>query len=230
MEEANAPLQVITVNGQEYNPEDASQLIELGNKWKETESRLNTSLDKVFPEYTKATQEAAQLRKDLEERDRRLAEFQTKQKEAEIPQDTKAALEAARALGLADRDYLKEQGYVRKEDLDSYFAEKQSQQQLVENVMKQANKLESEIDGSDGRVPFNQKAVLAYASAYNIQDLKAAYEEMNEGANKAWQERQLAEAKRPGMTTLKGGGVKTPEPVKITNDNFQQALAEALGE
>ena len=47
MEGTNAPEQII-INGQEYSPEDATQLIELGNKYRKMEGDLNTSLDKVI--------------------------------------------------------------------------------------------------------------------------------------------------------------------------------------
>ena len=221
----------LTINGQEYSPEDASQLIELGNKYRETEKSLNTPIEKLMPEYTKATQRAAradQLEKDLAERTSQLEEFQTKAKKAEMPEDRQAALKAAREMGLADKDYLKEEGYIKKSELDDYFNTKQSQQKLVENVLKQADKLEKEIDGSDGRVPFNQKAVLAYASAYNIQDLGAAYDEMNDRGNAKWKEAQIAKEERPGLTTLRPGGKKIPVQVKITDDNLQDHLGEWL--
>lgn len=213
----------LTINGQEYSPEDASQLIELGNKYRETEKSLNTSLDKLMPEYTKATQRASradQLEKDLAERTSQLEEFQTKAKKEAIPADRQAALKSARELGLADEGYLKEQGFVRKTDLDEYFTKKQTDQKLVDNVLKQADKLEKEIDGEDGRVPFNQKAVLAYASAYNISDLSVAYDEMNDRGNAKWKDAQIAKSARPGLTTLKPGGVKMPNETKVTDDNF----------
>lgn len=212
-----APEQII-INGQEYSLEDASQLIELGNKWKETESKLNTSLDKVYPKYTETAQRAKELEEQLAERNRMIEELQTKK--PEVPEDKAQTLKAARELGLADQDWLVEQGYVRKTDLDSYFTEKQSQQKLVDNVLQTANQLEKEIDGSDGRVPFDQKAVLAYASAYNISDLKDAYEQMNERANARWKEAQIAKSERPGLKTMTPGGKKSPEKVRVTDDNF----------
>ncbi len=213
----------LTINGQEYSPEDASQLIELGNKYRETEKNLNTPIEKLMPEYTKATQRAAradQLEKELAERTSQLEELQTKANKTQLPEDKQAALRAAREMGLADKDYLKEEGYIKKSDLDDYFNKKQTDQKLVENVLKQADKLEKEIDGSDGRVPFNQKAVLAYASAYNISDLNQAYEEMNDRGNAKWKDAQIAKSARPGLTTLKPGGVKTPTETKVTDDNF----------
>lgn len=236
MEGTIAPEQII-INGQEYAPEDASSLIELGNKYREMEKNLNTSLDKVVPEYTRATQRAAraeQLEQELAERNKQLEQYQAKEKQTAIPQERQDIIKAARDAGLADQEWLKEQEYIRKTDLDSYFEEKysqkQSQQQLIDNVLKTAGSLEKEIDGSDGRAPFNQKAVLAYASAYQINDLKQAYEEMNEGANARWKEAQIAKESRPGLTTLKPGGKKVPTERAIsTDDDFKNAWAELYG-
>ena len=99
----------------------------------------------------------------------------------------------------------------------------------MDNVIKTATKYEKEVDGSDGRVPFNQKAVLAYASAYNITDLMDAYNEMNAGGNKRWQDAQIAKEAKPGLTTLKPGGVKTPQSPKVNDDNFASMWKEMYG-
>ena len=217
----------LIINGQEYNPEDATQLIDLGNKYKELEGKLNTSLDKVYPEYTRASQENKTLKEQLAERDAKLAEFE--KKTPEIPADQQAVREAARKAGLVDDEYLKEKGYMTKEEMDEYYASKQNQQKLVDNILSKAGDLEKTIDGSDGRVPFDSDAVLAYASAYNIDDLEEAYDKMNTKGNAKWKEAQLLAQEKPGLTTLRGGGKKEPEKAKITDDNFKQAWDELYG-
>ncbi len=221
----------LIINGQEYSPEDATQLIELGNKWKETESRLNTSLDKVYPEYTRATQRNKELETELQESRKAREELEAKYKTPTPPAnpDRDAIIKNAREVGIADREWIKEEGYMTKAEVEEFLGQKQSQQALVDNILKNADKLEKEIDGTDGRVPFNQKAVLAYASAYNIDKLEDAYDEMNERANAKWKEAQIAKEERPGLTTLKGKGVKAPEPTKITDDNFKAAWEELYG-
>src|SRR5271166_2619675 len=104
-----APEQII-INGQEYNPEDATRFIELGKKYNEIESKLNTSLDKVYPEYTRTTQELKSIKEQMAERDKTIAELNANKTKVEVPEDKQNALKAARELGLADQDYLKEQG------------------------------------------------------------------------------------------------------------------------
>ncbi len=230
MSEGTIAPEQFTINGQEYSPEEASNLIELGNKYRETEKTLNTSLDKLMPEYTKATQRAAradQLEQERESYKKRVEEYEAKEKQAAIPEDRQKIIKAAREAGLADQDYLKEQGYVRKSDLEEFFTQKDQQKALVDNVLKNANALEKEIDGSDGRIPFDQKAVLAYASAYNISDLKDAYEQMNERGNAKWKEAMIAKSERPGLTTIKPGGKKEYKEPKIESDSdFRNAWSE----
>ena len=228
MEGTIAPEQII-INGQEYTPEDATQFIEYGKKYKELESKLNTSLDKVYPEYTRTSQRNKELEEQLAEEKRQREDLEKKYNQPAIPEDKLAIRKSAREAGLVDQDLLKEEGYVKKSDLDEYFNQKQNQQKLVDNIFEKAKGLEAKIDGSDGRVPFDTDAVLAYASAYNIADLDEAYNKMNAKGNAKWQEAQIAKESRPGLTTLSKGGKKEPERVKVTDDNFKQLWEEQYG-
>src|SRR6266702_1971433 len=228
----------IIINGQEYAPEEASQLIELGNKYRETEKNLNTSLDKLMPDYTRATQEAATYKKQLQERDAEIEKFKTLQRVAETPKEQADVIKAAREAGLADREWLNEQGYIKKSDLDPYLEEKlnfrEQQNTQMQQILEVGKKFKQEIDGSDGRVPYNDKAVLAYANTYGFfnkdksyeQVLKCAYDDMTQEANEKWKDAQIAKSQRPGLTTLKPGGRKAPGEIKVTDDNFKQLWDE----
>lgn len=237
MDNNNVAPEKVIINGVEYDPSDAQSLIDLGSKTRDFEKQYNTDLSRVYPDYTRATQEAAKYKQELEEREQRLRDFEAKAKQAETPAERKQALEAAREIGLADREYLQEK-YVSREDLDKYWATKSQEQRDTQTILDTGKRLESEIDGSDGRVKYNAKAVLAYASNYNFFDgkrsyeaaLKDAYNEMTEDWNKDWRQAQLDKAKKPGLTTLKTQGLKTsPEEKKITSeDDFREALRESL--
>ena len=221
----------ITINGQEYDPEEATQLIELGNKWRKTETDLNTSLDKVYPEYTKATGRIKGLEQELAERDAKLEEFtkaqEAKKIEAETPEEIQKAKKALRELGSVDSEYLTEKGYMTKDEVREFLSQEQTQRDLVAGVEKQGKQLEGEIDGSDGRVPFVYKAVLPYAATYKIDNLKEAYEQMNERANARWKEAQIAKEDKGGLRTLQSrGGTKEPTKPKYTTDNIGAALSE----
>jgi len=224
-----APEKVI-INGVEYDPSDAQSLIDLGSKTRDFEKQYSTDISRIMPDYTRATQEAKEYKE-------KLAAFEEKASQAETPKEKAEALRAAREMGLADQDYLKEK-YVSREELDKYFQTKTQEQRDTQAILDTGEKLGKEIDGSDGRAKYLPKAVLAYASNYGFFDgrrsydqaLRDAYNEMNDDLNRGWKAEQLAAAKKPGLTTLKSKGLKTaPEEKKITSDEqFKEALNEAL--
>jgi len=228
-----APSQVV-INGVEYSPEDAQQFIELGKKTREYEQKWNTSLDKVWPEYGRLTQERTQWQTEKQKYEQQLSDFQAKQRQGvETPSDVVQAREAAKKLGIVLDEDLKSGNYVRRDDLDKWYEERrtkeQEQERAVKVILEQADQLSKEIDGSDGRPKFNKKSVLAYASQYGISDLKQAYEDMFSDEVKAWKDAQVAANQKPGLKTLKQtSGKKEPEHVKVDNDNVNELLKETL--
>ena len=221
--------ETLTINGQQYSAEDATQFLELGKKYKDLESKLNTSLDKVYPEYTKATQRNKELETELATTRKQMEEFNRKPP-VETPADVRQVREAARKAGLVDEDYLNQAQYIKKSELDEYFNQKQTQQKLVDNILTKSGDLEKTIDGSDGRVPYDSEAVLAYASAYNIDNLEDAYDKMNTKGNAKWKEAQIAKEQKPGLTTLGQGGVKQPVQPKVTDNNIKEMWNEMFPE
>lgn len=221
-----------TINGVEYSADDVSGLVDLGNKYKEIEEKTNTKLDSIWPEYTRTTQEKKALEEQLAERSAELEKLQSakdKLAEAETPEEIQKAKAALRSLGGVDEDYLKQNNYMTREEAEEFWRQKRFEEQQVETLEKEGAKLEAQIDGSDGRTPFNYRAVLAYANAYKKEDLMSAYNEMNERANKAWTERQLAqEEQKKGLTTLRSGGTKEPPKPKVTNSNLADQLSELV--
>ncbi len=232
MAEELAPEKIV-INGVEYDPADAQTLIELGGKTRDFEKQYNTDISKVMPDYTRATQEAAQYKKELEA-------AKANVREAETPIEKTKALQALRELGGVDQNYLKETGYLTRDEAEKLFETKQTQQENKQAILNTGERLEKEIDGSDGRLRYNSKAVLAYASSYGFfkdgigyeKALKDAYEEMAGSSNDAWKQAQIDAKKRPGLTTLKPGGVHTkPEEKEIgTEQQAREALRELLGQ
>lgn len=220
----------IVINGQEYSPEDAQSLIDLGNKTREYEQKWNTPLDKVWPAYGETTTKLKQIEGELEQARNQLTEFQSKKEEGtETPTDIKQAQEAARKLGITLKDDLDKEGYIKKDDLPAYLQEFQTRQDAVKQVLAEADNLEKQIDGSDGRPKFNKKAVLAYAEAYKMNSLEEAYEDMHADVLKDWKQQQIDAKKTPGLKTL---GVsqadKQPKEVKVNDDNVNDLLKESL--
>lgn len=231
MTDTDAP-EKLTINGQEFDPEDAARLIELGSKWENTERDQNVKLDTIWPEYTKTSQKVKGLEDSLAEREAKLAEYDRKAAEAEArknaPEDAEAIRANARKYGIVDKQLLKDEGYLTKAEVEDMLSSRRNLDIAADKILKDGQKLEKEIDGSDGRVPFDLDAVLTYAGAKGINDLQEAYKTLNHKANAKWEEAQIERAQRPGMTTLKGTGAKAPKDVKITDSNFKDSLTEAL--
>jgi len=220
----------VVINGQEYDVSQASELIGLGQKTREYEQKWNTSLDKVWPEYGRTTQT---LKSIQEENARLKSQLQNSQSRIEAgvgtQEDVAKAQEAARKLGLVLNEDLSTQGYIKKSDLEAYLESREKEKEAVNQVLQTADKLEKEIDGSDGRPRFVKKHVLAYASAYGISDLQQAYNEMHDEAIKSWQASKIESKKPSALKTLKGGvGSKAPAPVALNDNNVNDALKEAL--
>ena len=230
-----APEKII-INGQEYSPEEADQFITLGKRARQIETDLNTSLDKVYPEFTKTSQRLKGVELELQEARAAKDELAAIRKEeadrkikAETPEDADAIRGNAKKYGILTEDAIKEKGYMTKAEVEEFYSQQENKQRLINQVNQEADQLTKEIDGKDGRARFNKKATMAYAATYGFQTLKEAYEDMNQDANADWKEKQLAKAERPGLTTLKGGmKTKDPEKPKVTNDNWNQLWDELL--
>lgn len=221
--------QTININGNDYSIEDAQTLIETGKHTRELEEKWNTKVDNVWPEFGKLSEERKNWETERQQLQTKVQEYESKVASGrETPADTKEAQEAARQLGIVLNDDLEKAGYVKKDDLDKYFSSKWEEQKAIESILSKADSLEKTIDGSDGRPSFNKKAVMAYATAYNIPDLEKAYEDMNQGAITKWKDQQVLSQKNKGLKTLSTGGNREPKPEKVNDDNVNSLLKEAL--
>uniref|UniRef100_A0A6M3KX10 Uncharacterized protein n=1 Tax=viral metagenome TaxID=1070528 RepID=A0A6M3KX10_9ZZZZ len=220
----------VTINGVEYDPTEAQSLIDLGTKTRGLEKQWDTPIDKVWPAYGETTTKLKATETERDAARAELADFKAKQVAGtETTTDIKDAQEAARKLGIILNEDLDKQGYIKKEELPQLFQTFQQEQEAVREIMVKADGLEKEIDGTDGRPAFNKKVVLAYASAYNIPDLMAAYEDMNKPQLDVWKAEQVDNKKASGLRTLGAGGEKQPREVKVTDDNVRDLLKESLG-
>ena len=230
--EGTALSQVVNINGQDIPLEEAQELIETGRKAREYETTHNTKLDSIYPEYTKLTQERSTWEKEKADYKKELDDFKSKQAAGvETPVDTIKARKAAKELGIVLDEDLNGK-YYTKEELASFLDErdqkKAQEKQQVDAVFAEADKIAREVKDSGSPVPFNKKAVIAYAGAYNLTDLRKAYEEMNDELLTHWKESQIASKKSASLKTLNTGGKKTPVEPRVTSDSFKDAIQETL--
>jgi len=219
-----APLK-ITINGQEYDPAEAQDLIETGRKTKDYETQWSTKLDSVWPEYGRSREEIKTLKSELEA-------YKQKAVEGNVTkQETAEAKATAQQLGVKLED-LDKAGYIKKTDLESFLEERDAKKdtikQATDKVLAEADNLQKEIDGSDGRPKFKKAAVIAYASQYGFKDLKEAYENMWDDEIKVWKEKQIEKETRKGLQTQGAAASKDPKQPGVSKDNVDSILKEAL--
>lgn len=229
-------IEKLKIGDAEYTPEEAAEFIGLGKKTREYEQKWNTKLDTVWPEYGKLTQERKTLAQErdtyksqVEQAQQEIAQFRKENPGEKVPEDLQAELQKARELGFTFKDDIEKAGYLKKDDLEKWYQEQRANEKAVEAITSQADNLAKEFDGKDGRPRFNKKTVLAYAAAYQIKDLKAAYEDMYSDELKAWGEKETQSVQKPGMKTLSAPkGAKAPTETKMDGSNFKARLSETL--
>jgi hypothetical protein len=221
-EETVPEISTVKVGEKEYTQDELSRLVQLGEMGKEVEERYNTKLDRVYPEYTKATQRVRELEKIEQEY------VKSQQNKINVPENEEQAIkearEAARKLGLVDVETF-------RDELGKSFREYYEKERAAERILDQARGFEKEIDGSDGRPKFETEKVLQFMVDSGVQDLMTAYKVMNESNLDVWKEQQLGKAKKAGLKTQEStvaGSSKQPADVKVNKDNFDQLLQEAL--
>lgn len=215
-QEAIPEVEKIKVGEEEYTPEELSNYIKLGKIGRDLEEQWNTKIDKVYPEYTKATTKL----KEYEEKFAR----QEAEKNA-LPPETEMS-------NAQVRQKAREVGIVTKDDINDFISEAVKQQleedKRTQSILRQADKFEREIDGSDGRPKFETEQVLKYMAETGVVDMKVAYELVNRDSLDSWRLSQLEKNKPRGMMTQPSGGQKSPEEPKITKDNIDAMVREAL--
>ena len=209
----------IKVGESEYSQEDLSRLVGLGKLAEESESRFNTKIDRVWPEFTKNQNELKQLREEKEQ-----WESQKKQQE-EVPEDLalQQARQAAKKVGIVTDDLFEDL-------LDKSFRQRYVRERAAEKLLDEAADLENKYNGSDGRPKFNSDEILQHMQDTGIRSPEKAYKDRYEPQLDAWKEQQLRQANRPGLvtnTTTTAGG-KVPPVVKITKENINELVAQGL--
>lgn len=205
----------------EYTQAELNEMVGFAKTVREQEAKYNTKFDKVWPEYSRSQTELKRLQTELEE---------ARKTKVEIPQDEQVQIEeakkAAKKLGILTKDDLAELGILTRQDFEQNY----KVQRATERLLEDADKLEKEINGGDGRPAFKKADILQYMNDTGIQNMEVAYKIKYENELDAWKEGKLAGAKKGGMNTMESGPTvnKGPKDVKITKDNLNALVAEAM--
>lgn len=210
----------IKIGEEEFDPSELQDLIGKGRFAKEVEEKYNTKLDKVWPEYTKATQKI----KDYEEKEKTWMTQQAEQL-ANKPQNELSEEE----LSQQARMQAKKLGLVTIDDINTYVEQRIGVINRATELNKECDDLEKEFNGKDGRPKFDREQVYEHMKETGIRTPMKAYKDLYEEQLDKWKENKFKESKKPSMYTENGlSGNHEPSNVKITKSNIGDILREVL--
>lgn len=224
-EGSNLQDQPITIGDKQYTQAELNELVGLGSIAREVEQKYNTKIDRVYPEYTKSTQELKRLKEELEQFKNQKPQTQNIE---ELDETQKLqAKKAAKALDILTKEDISELGLMTKSDVEAFINDYRAGEKLLE----QSRGLEGKYDGKDGRPAFKTEDILEYMRETGIKEPELAYKVKYEEQINSWKERKTQEARKQGLVTetASSAGNKSPQPVKVTRDNLDKLVAEALG-
>lgn len=215
----------IKIGDTEYTPTELESLIADGKFKREVEEKQNTKLDKINGAYVKLTQE----RKSWEDERAEYLKLKDEKEQANKPAPEfdeatiSKAQEEARKLGLFTKNEVEQ--YV-SENFPKFY----SQQRAADKLLEGMEGLEKEITGEDGRPKFVLDEILGHIKETGIRDPLKAYKDKYETELDTWKEKKLSGAKREGIYSESGStaGGKQPPPVKVTRDNLEKLVREAI--
>ena len=198
----------------EYSQEDLQKLVGLGEMAREAEEKWNTPINKVFPEYTKATQKNK--------------EYEAKIAELQAPKPTENPLPNAQ-LTSEQKEEAKRQLAELGFGEDQYrriVREELAAKDLISNVNSIV-----ENQSKIGNPATTSQELLTHMQETGIKDPTKAYKDMFETELDAIKEKKLATIKPQGMVTTEAStaGSKMPTNIKVNRANIAQIVAEALG-
>lgn len=220
--------QKFDIGGQTYSQDELNRLVELGKIGLEAETRYNTKIDRVWPEYTKATNEIKNLKAKVDDYESKIqsSHQNSTQSQGETVYSESAkleALQAARTLGLVTVEDLEKL-------LDPIMDKKLTTKEIANNILKESRDLETKYNGSDGRPKFITDDVLNYMQESGISKPETAYKVMHEELLDNWRINNISKARRPGLETEErsSAGSKIPRAVKPTDENLNVLIREML--
>ena len=216
-EETVEEAQTFKLGDKEYNQDELSELVGLGNIAKELETKWNTKIDRVYPDYTKATQALSDERRKREEAEEKLTQFNQSSQTStgELTAEQKA--EARRQLENLGYGETQFRNIVREEmEANRLLTDVQL---IVDNAKENDN------------IATTPEQLLKFMADEGVKNPSKAYKLMYEEELDKVREQKLANLKPQGMftTTSSQAGAKSPRPVQITKSNLNSLVQQALG-
>jgi len=206
----------IKLGDEEYTQEDLEALVGLGKIGREAEEKFKTKIDRVWPNYQKVINEKQAMEEELT----KLREAQNKPAETQsfngqlTPEQIKAeAIKQAEELGIGP-------AAIRRTVMEVVQG-----QNLINDISQTIDNATS-----DGLPSTTVEDVIAHMQETGIRNPDKAYKDMFE---KEWIQREttkIESIRQKGMPTIEAShaGGKQPEAVRVTRDNLEQLVSEAL--
>lgn len=221
---AESQPETITLGGKEYSLEEAEKFVSKGMEAAQFEDKYSTSVEGAWRSHGNQARKIKELEDQINQYEsQRTSQTNNQVTDASIEE----AREAARKLGIVLKDDLPNLGVVTEKT----FVQKYMEQKAADDLLSQARRLESEIDGSDGRPAFRVEDVLTYMEDTGIASPEKAYKLKYESEIDAWKEGKIQQAKKPGLVTgvkSTAGATKQPKEPKVTRDNLEALVKEQL--
>lgn len=217
-EEGEEEPEKIKVGEKEYTQDELSKMVGLGEVASELESKWNTKIDRLYPEFTKKSQQLAELEEKAKEQETlKQEQVQAKPQEQLTPEEQSQLI----------KQELKKYGVVTADEINKYIADFSAGKEILEDIDSLITEAKD-----DGKPVTTQQELLNYMSENGIRNPEKAYKLMFEDELDAWKEKQIDKIKQPSLESERSSaaGGKEPAPVKVTRDNLGQLLSDALGE
>ena len=204
----------IKVGDLEFAPEELQDIV---GKYKQFDEKAKDmgGVDNVFKYAGNLSNELGKVREELE------AERQAKAAANKEPSPTgePSPEEVIKAA--------EEQGFITKQNLNTYLAQYRAAEKLVDEVKA----MEEKGNPYDAKElpPFVATEMLDYMTETGIKNPRSAYNDKYEKEIDAWKQKTLTSSRPKGMVTEERvSGNKQPAPVKIDRSNLTQAIGAAL--
>jgi hypothetical protein len=209
------PAETIKLGDKEYSQDELQELVGLGSQAKELESKWDTKIDRLMPEYSRSREELKTLKEQAQNNTRQeIAEKESKGEELSLEEKKRIAKEQARELGIMTED-----------DFEEKYAARRSGEKLLEKTEKVINEALTE-----GKPKTNAEELLTYMAETGIRNPADAYELMFKKQIREMELAKLQSIKPQGIWTESGStaGSKIPAPVTPTKENLGQLLEDVL--
>lgn len=225
--------EMLTIGEEQLAPDEAQRLIARAREIEGYEKQWNTSVDKVWPAYTRLSQEKGQLEGQVKQYQDQLLQLQQRQQAGtDTPSDHNKVLDKARQIGILTKSDIEQAGYLTKEQAMQLVQEQLQQNRQQEQFEQEVNKGITEIMADikeTGKPKVTREAILGYMHATGVADPKQAYEQMYKEDLDSWKAAQVqAKQKKSYSTVSQGGGNKQPAKPSYSRENALNMIEDMV--